>query len=275
MLDANGPALRTLLGILNEHQFKRGRQQENANLHTAIASTNESPENAVKKDGSLGAVLDRFIFHGEVDYLETPESRLKMYAKYLSGAKPSTTITYEEVQAASGIVTGPCQIDNPVILETYDKVLTRFRDTNPSISISDRRACKLMKCMEANAILNGRYEVQLDDIYAVGYGLCVAGNEKEFETFYQIAKEEIDAKKAEATDEVVMKLLESYEQQIPALGPNPTADELRAIMKSVHQLRSDCEAQVTADNPTARKKEAILDQLEQVQTTAMDIMVRG
>src|SRR5262249_21679936 len=54
IFDANAPLLRVLLGILNERTFKRGRQIEPANLHSAIASTNGDPEQVIRNAPELG-----------------------------------------------------------------------------------------------------------------------------------------------------------------------------------------------------------------------------
>src|SRR5262249_17560115 len=101
IFDANAPLLRVLLGILNERTFKRGRQIEPANLHSAIASTNGDPEQVIRNAPELGAVIDRFLFISKVNYLANQESRRKMYRKFVEDRRPEVKIPFQDLTPAA------------------------------------------------------------------------------------------------------------------------------------------------------------------------------
>lgn len=218
LFDSNWPLLRVLLGILNERSFKRGRQVEDANLHTAVACTNGSPEAEVKKQPELAAVVDRFLFHCRVQYLAKPESRHAMYLKYLAGAKPSVKVTLRDLKKLSDVVTDANQISDEHLIRTYDRIVTAYVEKTKQV-VSDRRRCKLLQLVEANALLFGRYDVDLEDLTAVKWGLCLGGDDAQHKAFDETAAMIIaDAKKErpQSVDEVQTKLLAEYEGKLPA-----------------------------------------------------------
>lgn len=200
-LDANAPLLRSMLGILNERVWKRGRNFAECKLHTALASTNKDPVKEAARDDQLDAVIDRFLFQCRVDYLDDQDSRLKMYEKYLQGKTPSTTIDYAEIAYASGVVLSANQITEPVIIETYDNIIQEFAKGSKR-TISDRRKCKLLQVVEANALLYGRFEVHPEDILAVKWGLCYGDDSDSHTKFDNIAKPHIEEAKEKLAQDI-------------------------------------------------------------------------
>lgn len=261
MLDANSPLLRVLLTILNERHFKRGRQSVNALLHTAIASTNLSPEEAMQRDGGLEAVIDRFLFSTEVGYLEDSLSRLRMYAKYLQGGKPTVRISYEELQSFYFVVRDANQIDDPELLAVYDEVLEAAQAA-VGRTVSDRTACKFLKLVEANALMNGRYGAELDDILAIKYALCVGGSPEEVERFDETATPIIEKAKAslqQNVDELQNTAIKKIRREIPTLPPNAGA---RALVAALRKLR-ELQAELSAVKPTLTSTQLAHKQLEE------------
>lgn len=247
IFDANAPLLRVLLGVLNERHFKRGRQFEKANLLTAIGCTNGDPAAQVRRSPELAAVIDRFLFQSEVKYLDDAQNRLRMYAKYLHGQKPSVEIDLAELLYVSGVVTGANQVTQMYPIEVFDQVLTAFKKDFPSIIVSDRRACKLIKLMEASALLFGRYEVDIEDVTAIKYGLCMGGSQNQFEGFQRIVDpiiEQANQARAQSIDEVQLRLLERLQSQAPVVidglddaGLVRLRRELRAYRREVEDVK--------------------------------------
>ena len=246
LLDSNAPLLRVLLGILNERVFKRGRQVEAARLHTAIASTNGDPDIERKRQPTLGAVLDRFLFHARVDYLQTAAHRHQMYTKYLGGLVPDTQLSLEDLQYISSICVSARQISDQQIIVAYDQLITGYRNASGQ-PISDRRACKLLQLIEASALLHGRFDVHPEDLDAVRWGLCVAHDAEQhqhFDTVITPIIAHLQGVRAEATDAPELLVLENCRAQMPA-GPfsvvDPTlidkASTLRRLYQQVRVLR--------------------------------------
>jgi MoxR-like ATPase len=246
-LDAPEPLQRTLLGILNERMFKRGRQIEACNLHSAIASTNRDPGEELRKNPQLGAVIDRFLFHYQVSYLQTPESRRKMYQKYLSGSTPTVKIDYKDLLYVSQIVLDANQITQPLIIETYDQVMEAFcQGLRKGAIVSDRRKCKLLQLLEATALLYGRYEVHPEDILSVKWGLCRADDQDELARFEQCAKpfiEEAKKQLAVNVDQMQIDLLQKIGNEVVALKSRQLVaeTELVAAARQLATLRKQVE----------------------------------
>lgn len=261
LFDSNWPLLRVLLGILNERSFKRGRQVEDANLHTAVACTNGSPENEVKKQPELAAVIDRFLFHCKVNYLKEADSRHAMYLKYLSGAQPSAKITLADLKKVSDIVTDANQIEDEYVVRTHDRLITAFVEKT-KIAVSDRRKCKLLQLVEANALLYGRYEVDLEDLAAIKWGICIGGDDAQHKTFDETSAMIIaDAKKErpQSVDEVQTKLLAEYEGKLPPDPPkNAPADHLVELCRLMTTLGKEVEDVRPQLPSTAERKKKLL-----------------
>lgn len=260
-LDASDPTQRTFLGILNERVFKRGRQSELAKLHTAVASTNGNPAETLTGQNNLGAVLDRFLFWSHVGYLEETEGRLKMYAKYLSGAKPTEKISLDELKKISEVVVNPCQISDPEIIEVYDKAVEAVASYSLDGTVSDRRKCKLTSLLEANAIYHGRYEVYLDDIAAIRYGILDNSDPDKVARVDEKLVEIIETYKEERAksnpDDAYLDLLGKYDDEVQAVSNNGfdqmPFDELSDVVAGLKEVRSKVES-ITPGLPKVQEK---------------------
>lgn len=244
LLDANWPLLRVLLGILNERQFKRGRQIEDAKLHTAVACTNADTEEAIRKQQELGAVIDRFLFHCKVSYLKSEESRRRMYQKFLSGEVPSVQIDLKELQCISDIIVDANQITDPYFIEVYDKIIEEYCKKSNSQIVSDRRKCKLLQLIEANALLYGRYEVVFEDIWAARWGLCMGNDTGQHDLFKSIAQpiiEEAVKKSRQNIDGLQKKLLAELKAKIPEIPKQAGSDELVELSRLLKRLKKEVE----------------------------------
>lgn len=247
VLDANAPLLRVLLGILNERLFKRGRQTERALLHTAIASTNGDPVTVVKSAPELGAVIDRFIFISKVNYLEGTDSRRKMYAKFAKDKRPTVKIGFNTLEAVADLVCGNDIELGLDFLAAYDDVVQAYRknfEKDPTVKVSDRRACKLLKLVRASAVLNGRNEVSFEDIYAVRWGLCLGNDKGQHDGFMKVAKPIIDKAleaQKQSYDQLSLQMLKKLESEIPVLDDKAelTNDQLVALIRQVTVLDKD------------------------------------
>ncbi len=218
-LDANPALLRVLLGVLNERIFKRGRQIERVRLRTAVASTNRDPEQEVKNNKELAAVVDRFLFHCDVGYLGSSEDRRRMYQKYLQGEKPTVSLPLDDLDYISGIVVSANQITDPYFCEVYDRIIEGYVTQTGDV-ISDRRKCKLLQLIEAHALLFGRYEVVPEDIQAIRWGLCLGTDTAKHDVLRNVAEPviaEANERLRQNIDEVQLRLLGEYEGKFARL----------------------------------------------------------
>lgn len=241
LFDSAPPLLRVLLGILNERQFKRGRQIESANLHTAIATTNGDPEEELRQHPELGAVIDRFLFLSQVRYLVEPESQRRMLEKYLGGETPTVQISLEDIKYMSAIVTGANQISDPEFVAVYNEVIAAYEKAT-NRKISDRRRCQLLQLIEAEALLHGRFEVDYEDIEAIRWGLCQGGNDAQHETFkatvLPIVKKAQEAKQ-QTLDQVQLKLLEQLATRVPVIPADCPKGQLVDLAREIAALAEE------------------------------------
>lgn len=266
VLDATPALLRVMLSILNERKFKRGNQDARVNLHTAIGATNGSPEAAIRRDQELGAVLDRFIFQTEVNYLEEEDSRMNMYQNYLWGTKTSIKIDYDDLYWLSSLILDGNQITSMNFLKVYNDVLEAYKQAT-GIVVSDRRACKLLLLVEANALLYGRYDVEYEDIKAMRWGLCEGNNIKQHETFERVATpiiEEAKQKQAEerSKNDLVFNLLIQYKQDLPSISQNEQPQRLIELRRNLLDLHEKVTQVFPTTVESKIEREYILDTIE-------------
>lgn len=182
---SNEPTLNIMLPLLNEGKWYNDGKPVAANLRVLVAASNEEPE-----DESLEALHDRLVFRHWVDYVKDPANRAKMMKNYAESKNPNlakknarTTITLEEIDALRAAVLEVTVPDS--VIKVFLKLLNEL--DKKSISISDRRINSCVNIMQAEAAINGRTSVALDDLQALTHVLWEKKEDiKEIET--EIAK---------------------------------------------------------------------------------------
>ena len=163
VFNANSAILNSLLMALNEKVFRRGKETLQLPALMFVGASNQLPE-----EEALGALLDRFLVRTKCDYVD-PDllSQVLVAGRTLEQGthqKNRPTITPElivELQKA-------CQdITLDVIQTEYIEVIHSLR--NAGLKLSDRRAVKLQNLIAASAIMCGRSEVLLSDLWVLKY----------------------------------------------------------------------------------------------------------
>lgn len=218
LFDANDFLLRALLGVLNERRFNRGQQRETLGLHTVFASTNADPKQELKRSPSLGAVIDRFLFRTNVQYLATDEGRGRMYANFMASARPSVQIPYADIDRLATAVTQVPLVDFDLI-HLYDLIVQGFRKES-NVVISDRRACETMRIVQANAVLHGRTEILPEDFMAPMWIFCEGQDTATQDKYKSVAEPLIAAMPERQKPDMVQTqalLLQTFEERIPSV----------------------------------------------------------
>lgn len=199
IFDANDVALRSLLGILNERSFRKGKQQVEAVMHSAIATSNYVRANDVTE-----AVIDRFAFRALLLPSADPYEMLRIDRAYgdnvgqieLPGLEQRVPI--EHLEYLSDIVEGrvperriTCSssilfLKNAVIQEYVKLINTeRQKHDQSEIYISPRTMAKARDVLNASALLHGRSEVNVDDLSELRYMITTVGDSKHQVAFDQ------------------------------------------------------------------------------------------
>jgi MoxR-like ATPase len=156
-----------LLSILNErlyHEVNGGRSAKPVPLYTAFTAANEF---LTDDNDDAAALWDRLLVRDSVDYLGESSSFAALLTLDTSNIIDTTIDFADLVDVIDNVV--------PNVRLTQDAVdmLVRLRQELRSAEVipSDRRWKQSVRVLQANAFLNGRTEVNEDDIYALRYTL--------------------------------------------------------------------------------------------------------
>jgi MoxR-like ATPase len=162
LLNANSAILNSLLLVLNERLFRRGRETRALPVLMVVGSSNRLPE-----DEALEALFDRFLMRVRCE--NVPEERL---GEVLSaGWKLDLGMTHraasfkvEEIRKLNSMLK---EADLSPAREAYIELIGRLRSAG--ITVSDRRAVKLQRLAAASAVLCGRAKAQVSDLWIFRY----------------------------------------------------------------------------------------------------------
>ena len=179
VFNAHKSLLHTVLEVLNERKLKKGcydprkNPEGKAPLHTVIAATNVVPE-----DPNINAFYDRILFRhfikpvGKDKWKDLHDITIRKEhgAGYANKRGIATLEDMKKLFSLSG------EVDYS---EVYDKLLEIEEELEMRhIHISDRRRGKLLKAVQANAIMHGRDKAIKDDLLVLLY--VVPANEEEY-----------------------------------------------------------------------------------------------
>lgn len=263
LFNANGPLLLSILDVLNERKYKRGRQVEPLKLHTALACTNGDPQEETKRDKSLIPHVDRFLFQCELRYLSERDNRIRMYTKFANGEIPSAELSYDELLEVSGIVVNYNQFTDPYYFEVHEDIISAIKPGLKRV-ISDRSTCKMLKVVEAEALLQGRYQVELDDFLALRYCLCIGDRKEEHELFMQTVEPILETAKEgqlQNADAPLIPEIGNLIAKMPVPLPDSSGADLVAMLRELRGTRK----QMSIMRPQmATTREMVRKGLEQI-----------
>ncbi len=162
LLNANSAILNSLLMVLNERVFRRGRETRQLPALMVVGASNHLPE-----DDALAALYDRFLVRVRCDNVPSDQLLEVVDAGWrLDHAKrnDTQTITVEDVRQLQAAV---ADVDLQPIKNVYVELIHRLR--HAGIAVTDRRAVKLQRLVAASAILAGRSFTKVSDLWIMRY----------------------------------------------------------------------------------------------------------
>jgi MoxR-like ATPase len=162
LLNANSAILNSLLMVLNERVFRRGRETRRLPLLMVVGASNRLPE-----DDALTALFDRFLLRVRCD--NVPQERLpevlaagwKLDQGQVSAGGALSVQEIESVQSLVG------EVDLSGVARPYVDLVGKLR--NSGIVVSDRRAVKIQKLVAASAVICGRLNANVTDMWVLRY----------------------------------------------------------------------------------------------------------
>ncbi len=162
LLNANSAILNSLLTVLNERVFRRGRETRRLPLLMTVGASNHLPE-----DDALWALFDRFLLRVQCGNVSDEHLGDVLDAGWrferpqeVSGQ----TVSIEEIRLLSTSLTS-VSLDN--VREALAQLVHRLRQAG--VSVSDRRAVKMQRLVASSALLCCRSEAILSDLWVFRY----------------------------------------------------------------------------------------------------------
>jgi len=237
ILNANSAILNSLLMVLNERVFRRGKETiPLSSLLMVVSASNRLPE-----DEALKALFDRFLLRVHCD--NVPDERLEavLDAGWRIDAglvDRGTTLRVEDVQVLQNRLH---DVDLGPMRESYARLVVELRLAG--IEISDRRAVKMQRVIAASALLCGRTEATLSDCWVMQY---MWDRQEQQEVLASLVGEAIEKDEVEAPRHPRAERRE-------APDPERLAADLQSIEERVDPAHSD-----SAEQAALREHLAIL-----------------
>ncbi len=162
LLNANSAILNSLLMVLNEKIFRRGRETKALPALMIVGASNHLPE-----DEALQALFDRFLIRVHCDYVDPEllsnvlEAGWKLERK---GGLDHPGISSDEIFTLQGMIGS---VDLQDIRPAYIELIQKLR--NAGVQVSDRRAVKLQRLIAASALLCKRLKAIPSDMWVLRY----------------------------------------------------------------------------------------------------------
>jgi MoxR-like ATPase len=162
LLNANSAILNSLLMVLNERIFRRGRETKQLPALMIVGASNHLPE-----EEALQALFDRFLIRVRCDYVDPHHLNDVLDAGWLlEQKKPNDVqgISTEEVRVLQQLIP---QVNMQAIRAAYIDLIEKLR--NAGVQVSDRRAVKLQRLIAASALLCKRLTAYRSDMWVLRY----------------------------------------------------------------------------------------------------------
>ena len=159
LLNANSAILNSLLVALNERVFRRGKETRPLAALMFTGASNHLPE-----DDALNALFDRFLLRVHCDNVpdECLTDVLTAGWKLAAVAPSKSTLHFDDLRVAQSALAG---VELGAVRQPFAELVHRIRHVG--IPVSDRRAVKLQRVIAASALLSGRTEARLSDLWVV------------------------------------------------------------------------------------------------------------
>ena len=186
LLNANSAILNSLLMVLNEKIFRRGRENKPLPVVMIVGASNRLPE-----DEALQALFDRFLIRVRCDYVDPAllnnvlDAGWKLERKEMIDQPEISADDLFMIQSLIG------SIDLQEIRPVYINLVEMLR--NAGVQVSDRRAVKLQRLIAASALLCKRMKAIPSDMWVMRY---IWDTEEQQEVIAGIVNTVVEADKA-------------------------------------------------------------------------------
>lgn len=188
LLNANSAILNSLLGVLNERVFRRGRETRPVPALMVVGASNHLPE-----DDALGALFDRFLLRVHCDNVAREQMQEVLVAGWsfeMGRTERRAGLRTDDVRQLQRALVA---VELGELRPSYVELVHRLR--HAGIAVSDRRAVKLQKPIAASALVSGRLKANTTDLWVLRY---IWDTEEQQEVLAEIVQDFVDKSPAEA-----------------------------------------------------------------------------
>ena len=218
---SNSAILNSLLHVINERKFSNGPVVMDVPLISLFAASNEVPN-----DENLAAMFDRFLLRVRSDYLDSYHFHELMTRGIAHEVRKLTRSSggWQPITSANELRRLQANFDRFMVfpedfLAKYKGLVFQIR--SEGITVSDRRAVKLLKLFSASAVFDGRVQVTDGDFFLLRH---IWNN--------------LD--QAELLEEIVNPVVDSYYRDRPEerrfIGPQASLEDLLSELKLIREL---------------------------------------
>ena len=233
--NANSAILNSLLMVLNERVFRRGRETRRLPTLMVVGASNRLPE-----DDSLHALFDRFLLRVHCDNVAPERLGEVLAAGWLLDnglVERGARIDVESIRLLQGRAS---KVDLEPVRVAYLELVERLRQAG--IPVSDRRAVKLQRLVAASALVCGRMIAAVSDLWVLRY---IWDREEQQEILASLVQAAIEKRDQD--------LDSNPHPRAGATGP-PDAEELARALERLAARLEDAET-------TAAQRAVLRDQL--------------
>lgn len=192
LLNANSAILNSLLLVLNERVFRRGRETRRLPALLVVSASNHLPE-----EEALKALFDRFLLRVHCGYVPEAELAAVLEAgweleKSRRAAPPSAGLTAQHIRSLQEALP---TVDLTPVRADYLELIGRLRAAG--MEVSDRRAVKLQRVIAASALMCGRHDARLSDLWVLR---CIWDREEQREMLCAMVQETLNKAAPETGD---------------------------------------------------------------------------
>lgn len=239
LLNANSAILNSLLMALNERVFRRGRETRAIPALFFVGASNHLPE-----DDALRALFDRFLLR--VRCGPVPEDQLArvLAAGWELDKNRGTAVAGVSAADLREFQQAVRHVDLTEVRGVYLDLVIKLR--HAGMDVSDRRAVRLQRVIAASALLCGRLEARISDLWVLRH---IWDREEQIEVVESIVAAALANHEVTSTDhpqshlnrvpdpDVLDRGLSEVEARIAKDSSDPAAgDELRLLTDRIQWL---------------------------------------
>ncbi len=218
---SNSAILNSLLTVINERKFSNGPEVRTVPLISMFAASNEVPN-----DENLSAMFDRFLLRVLSDNLDSYHFHELLSRGVTHEIRKMSGVRGEIRPVISATQLRALQANFDQFMSFPEDFMAKYKGLvfqirSEGITVSDRRAVKLLKLFAASAVFDGRHQVTDGDFFILRH---IWNN--------------LD--QVELLEEIVNPIVDGYYREHPEqrrfIGPQASLEQLLAELQLIRDL---------------------------------------